>query len=840
MRRDYVTTFITEALVVAGYLLAFKLVADNLGAAGFGEYALARRTLSLLLPLGVVGLDIGITRYVSYAMAERSSRSAGYVPAGLILMGVAVAALSAVLLLFNGFWAQLFFGSDKYAATVMSIPVLMAGGALHVAAYGYLRGLARIQMANLLMAVNHFVVPVLSIVFFGHSVSEIFIAMGVGWTLVSLVPLIRLPISTVDLRDRIKELARFGIPRVPGDVVQLLLFAMPGILVAHTSDIRVAGIVAFGVAAVSMIGSALTPVSFVLLPVAARLFALGSVRQLRAEIIDLVGITMAGTVLVVVILEVFAGPIVQVYLGPSFATSVDILRLTLLGALPWGIFVTLRSVVDARHVHPINARNMVISFAAFVVLAVVVRRVTDDTTSAVLAFVLALYLLAALTIIEVNRIADIAGRPMERRPLVLARIAMLAGLPVAILVSSPQRVWLSGLIAAAYVVMALVSFKWNRANRLMLAYAGAAAAWMLISWLRTKYMLHLTPEQLDYGTSKVTYFAFIVVPIGAAVAMMIDRAEDAWPAAASQLAIAVGVGLVTVALLGDKFLGVDRYTWQGNLIALGTLVAIQPWLVKNFWASAAIGVLGVGGIVFAGGRQSLAAFLIALVLVALYWGAARFVREAGATAARVRKAVTDRYAALPIALVLLTAGGIGLTYVAHLPCNCVTERIVSLGNNGPGDRDKLLAHGFALLAENPVLGTGIGSFAGTIPNTSTIGTTIGGVYQYPHNVPLEVASETGLIGFVLLFVPLLATWLALFWAGIQRASPAIATVLSFVAIFFVVANLSGDIPSNRGMWIFGIVALKLGIVAWQTRTAEARSAASGPGNPREHALAGME
>ncbi|HAC47282.1 MAG TPA: hypothetical protein DCF65_14615 [Chloroflexi bacterium] len=823
MRRDYITTFITEALVVAGYLLAFKLVADNLGAAGFGEYALARRTLSLLLPLGVLGLDIGITRYVSYAAADRSSRSAGYVPAGLILMAVAVAVMSAVLLLFSGFWAQLFFGSDTYAGTVMSIPPLLAGGALHVAAYGYLRGLAKVQKANLLMAVNHFVVPVLSVVLFGHSVSALLIAMGVGWTLVSLVPLVRLPMTTLDLRARIRELARFGIPRVPGDVVQLLLFAMPGILVAHSSNIRIAGIVAFGVAAVSMIGSGLTPVSFVLLPVAARLFASGSVRQLRAEIVEVVGITMAGTVLLVVILEVFAGPIVSVYLGPGFSSSVDILRLTLLGALPWGVFVTLRSVVDARHVHPINARNMVISFAGFVVLAVLLRRVTDDTTSAVLAFVLALYLLAALTLIEVNRIADIAGRPMERRPLVLARIAMLAGVPIAVLVSSPQRVVLSALVTAAFIVLALVSFKWSRANRLMLAYVGAAAAWMIISWLRTKYLLHLTPDQLDYGTSKVTYFAFIVLPMGAAVAMMIDRAEDAWPAAASQLVIGVGIGLITVALLGDKFLGVDRYTWQGNLIALGTLVAIQPWLIKNLWASAAIGVLGVGGVVFAGGRQSLAAFLIALVLVAFYWAAARFIREAGGTGQRVRKAVADRYVALPVALVLLTVAGIGVTYVAHLPCNCVTERIVSLEANGPGDRDKLLAHGFALLGQSPVLGTGVGSFAGVIPNTSTIGTTIGGVYQYPHNVPLEVAAETGLIGFLLLFVPLLATWLALFWIGIQRASPAIAALLSFVAIFFVVANLSGDIPSNRGMWVFGIVALKLGIDAWQARAANAES-----------------
>ena len=817
MRRDYVTTFITEALVVAGYLLAFKLVADHLGASGFGEYALARRTLSLLLPLGVVGLDIGITRYVSYASAEKSPSAAGYVPAGLILMLVAVAIVSAVLLAFNGFWAQVFFGSRTYATTVISIAPLLVGGALHVAAYGYLRGLAKIQKANVLMTVNHVVVPVLSIVLFGSSVSGILFAMGVGWTLVSLVPLARLPMTTAHLRERVKELARFGIPRVPGDVFQLLLFAMPGILVAHAADIRVAGLVAFGVAAVSMIGSGLTPVSFVLLPLAARLFATGSVRELRREIIEVVGITMAGTLVLVVILEVFAGPIVRIYLGPAFSSGVDTLRLTLLGALPWAVYITLRSVIDARHVRPINARNMVISFACFVVLAVILRDVTDDTTAAVLAFVLALYVLAGLTMLEVNRITGLTGKTMERRPLALARIAMLAALPVVVLVSSPQRVALSAIFAAAYVVMALLSFKWSRANRLMLAYVGAVAVWMLISWLRSKYLLHLTPDQLDYGTSKLTYFVFIVLPIAAAVAMLIERADDAWPTAASQLGIGILVGLVTVALLGDKFLGADRYTWQGNLIALGTLIAVQPWLIKNLWASAAIGVLGVFGIVFAGGRQSLAAFLLALLIAAVYWGAARYVREGGDTANRWRKAVTDRYVALPLALVALTGAAISVTYVARVPCYCVTDRIVSLQDNGAGDRDKLLEHGVALLAQSPVLGTGLGSFADVVPNTSTIGTVIGGFYQYPHNVPLEIAAETGLIGFLLMIVPLLATWLALFWTGVQRASPATAGVIMLVAIFFVVANLSADIPSNRGMWIFGILALKLGIDAWQTR-----------------------
>ncbi len=74
-------------------------------------------------------------------------------------------------------------------------------------------------------------------------------------------------------------------------------------------------------------------------------------------------------------------------------------------------------------------------------------------------------------------------------------------------------------------------------------------------------------------------------------------------------------------------------------------------------------------------------------------------------------------------------------------------------------------------------------------------------------------------------MPLLVGWVVLLWGGIQRASPAIAGVMMLVAVFFAVANLSGDIPSDRGLWIFGIVALKLGIDAWQSRPEAARRTA---------------
>src|SRR5205807_5931828 len=113
--------------------------------------------------------------------------------------------------------------------------------------------------------------------------------------------------------------------------------------------------------------------------------------------------------------------------------------------------------------------------------------------------------------------------------------------------------------------------------------------WMTISWLRTKYLLHLDDAQLSYGTSKYTYFVFIVLPLAAAVAMVVDRAEDAWPIAAAQLAIGAVIGLITVALLGDKILGADRYSWQGGLLALATSLALHPRLVLQSCASGPIG-----------------------------------------------------------------------------------------------------------------------------------------------------------------------------------------------------------------------------------------------------------
>jgi hypothetical protein len=395
-----------------------------------------------------------------------------------------------------------------------------------------------------------------------------------------------------------------------------------------------------------------------------------------------------------------------------------------------------------------------------------------------------------------------------RRPVAVSvegvRFAMLAVLPVAILVASPQRVGLSAVIAAAYAGAAVFMVRRTRANAIALTYLAAVALWMLASWLRTRYFVHLDAQQLAYGTSKVAYFALIVVPMAAAVTVMIDRPEDARPTAVVMILIGAVVAAITLALLGQRFLGADRYSWQGNLIALGTVVAVQPWPVRSFKASAVLGVVGVMGIMFASSRQAVAATVVALVLTAAYWAWSR----------------NWRYAVLPAALVVLTAGYIATTYAGdvrvQLPwnqgaraaqqCHCVTDRIVSLETSS-GDRDLMLSRGLRLFLRHPILGAGVGAFAGTVPDSLHPGQ----FYQYPHNVALEIAAETGTFGLLLFFVPLLAGWALLFRRGASAASAPVAVVLAVTAVFFTVANVSGDIPSERGLWIFGAVAFKLGV-----------------------------
>lgn len=413
MRRNYTTTFITEILIIASYLLCFRVVADHLGSVGFGEYALARRTLAVLTPLGALGLDLAVARFVAHSLG-RGESGRGYVPAAIALQLAAMATISLPLVAFSDFFASLFFGGKQYRDLVLPLPLLIVGGGLQGIAYGYFRGRLQIQRANFLLFCIHAATPLVAVVLITESVSAILVAIGVAWIAISLVFLAMAQVQLLKPRERALELVKFSVPRVPGDLLQLLLFALPAILVAHAAEIAVAGSVALGVAALGMIGAASSAVGMVLLPVASRLIAAGSRGELRKLIINVARIWGLGLLVATFLIELLAGPIITAYLGAGLATgAVELLRIVMLGAVPWGAYVSLKSVIDAQHVRPVNARNMLLACFVFFLALGPLWVIFSPLTGIVSAFVLSLYAVGLLTIREVWLIASGAGPLMS-------------------------------------------------------------------------------------------------------------------------------------------------------------------------------------------------------------------------------------------------------------------------------------------------------------------------------------------------------------------------------------------------------------------------------------------
>lgn len=399
---DYSTTFAAEACVLASQLLVYRVVADRFGTEGFAVYALTRRALTLLLPFGVVGLDVALPRFIAYAAAAQRKAADQFIPAALLVTAVSVGLTSAIVLTLQQPLGELLFGESGHAALVATLPLLLAGAALHVLAYGALRGRGDIQRANLVMAVNHGGWP-LALLALGLPLPGFLAAIGMAWSASSAIALLLSPRSFGHILDHSRELISFGARRVPGDLVQLLFFGLPAILVAHAGGLEQAGVVALALTALGLVGSGLTPISFVLLPFAARLLQRGAVDVLRAHVTLLAKATLPLIVAGIAFVEIFAPQILSIYLGPQYVAGSTALRLSMLAALPWGTYVVLKSVLDARHEAARNARNLTMAFIVYTGLTAIVLAASLGVMFIIGAFVAGMYVLGILTVTDTRK-----------------------------------------------------------------------------------------------------------------------------------------------------------------------------------------------------------------------------------------------------------------------------------------------------------------------------------------------------------------------------------------------------------------------------------------------------
>ena len=136
-------------------------------------------------------------------------------------------------------------------------------------------------------------------------------------------------------------------------------------------------------------------------------------------------------------------------------------------------------------------------------------------------------------------------------------------------------------------------------------------------------------------------------------------------------------------------------------------------------------------------------------------------------------------------------------------------------------RSDLLAYGWRLLQQHPLIGAGIDGFRYSSPNPN--------VYKWPHNIFLEVACELG-IPALLVVATFFAAAARESWRQLRMSAPVCGTLPQLAAAWLLLGIVNalntGDINSDRTTWLFASIVFVIGAYARSDSKCEARAASS--------------
>jgi len=369
-------TFVTEAIVLASFFLIYRLIAKNLGAEGVGQYSLVRRTIGLFWPLLILGLGVGLPRYIAMSQDENQRRA--YISsAGL----VAVTFTCAFLLIINVFkrhFAKIFFGDIDYANLVLPFSVFLLGLVFHILVYSYSCGRLLVRTFNSLQITNLAIVPIVILVVFRNiTVQGLLTVTGFSTLIISSLFFLSFvkdvfgSIEKPQFKSSLKELLCYSLPRVPGDFALAGLFSLGPIIGAHFAPIEDVGYLAVSQSLLTTAGATIAPLGTILLPKVSNLIARGSHQTIRQNVNLLVAAVLQFFSFLCVQVLIFTDVIVTYWLGAEFSPAIPVMRIIFISIVFYAFYVAMRSILDAAKVKPVNAINLFICFGVFVTLAAI-------------------------------------------------------------------------------------------------------------------------------------------------------------------------------------------------------------------------------------------------------------------------------------------------------------------------------------------------------------------------------------------------------------------------------------------------------------------------------------
>lgn len=405
--RHYFKILISQIVVIVGSIIVYKIAAHFLSREEFSKYLLSRRSIGILAPLLSLGIGVVLARRV--AMEELLQRRTGMLVASIF--AVFLAGLFSALLLWpaSTFWANALFGDASMED--MILPCIIAGIGLGCTSicYNFLRGMMSFGYASILESISLGVLPVLAFLITTSSARLVLMTLGVALSSVSLLILfftlsrLGLSLSPRAIFREGVELVSKGWSRIPSEMAWAALFGVPSMIVAHTSDIRNAGMIAFGCTVLTLSSTIYSPISVKFLPHVVRRVQHLEFHTLRKEI----QYALSGCVLLSVVGTISSyclmPTIIVLYLGSEYSDGSEYVQAMTLAMPACAVFVCLRSVIDAVYDRAWNSIILLVSLAVSVTVAMCAFKYAGSIYCAIIGFLCSVYTLAILSIILTYR-----------------------------------------------------------------------------------------------------------------------------------------------------------------------------------------------------------------------------------------------------------------------------------------------------------------------------------------------------------------------------------------------------------------------------------------------------
>lgn len=474
--RDVVTSALASAVIMGSLVLVTGWLAEGLGPVVFGVYGLSRRFLSTASSVSPGPLGVGLTRALAITSEERD-RLAFLWAGTLLALGPAIAIVAAAWVV-PELLADLVFSDRRYAAVLKSTAVMIAAMSVFAVLFAWLRGTGQMRRANLWQVWVLGVGPLVIAAWLARSgnLSLIIALMGAvaGTALVPLGMRLRAArparVRRVDVVERVERLWGYTVPRLPSGLAYAGIFSIGPFLAPYFADLRHVGFLVAGQAVLRVVEGGTSGFGLVVLPKVAALQARKEVAALRDGVEDVLAMTLHLGLFATCQLAIWTPEIVAGWLGSSFEDAIPVIRILLVGVVPYLGYTMVRSIIDGLDERAINAHNIYLAFGVTAGLSLLVGVVGLGAAGLAAAGTAGLIVLGLSSAHYLHRTLGVSG---ERLALGLAMSfnALAAGLALLVrwvlgsALTPPARLaagmaTMLGALAIYLVVLRLTRVRW--------------------------------------------------------------------------------------------------------------------------------------------------------------------------------------------------------------------------------------------------------------------------------------------------------------------------------------------------------------------------------------------